>query len=121
MAHEAPLFMPGGLLADADLSATQFIAVIMDVTDNDVIAATAGAKAIGVLQNQPVNGEEASVMMAGLSKIVSGTGGLTAGDKWTPEAGGAAVVAATGDEICGTVIQGAAAGAIATVSIGLDG
>lgn len=121
MAHEAPLFMPGGLTADADLTTKQFTAVVMDVTDNDVINAGAGVKAVGILQNAPNTGEAAAVMMAGLSKVVSGTGGLTAGDKWTPEAGGAAVVAGTGDVICGTVVQGAAAGGIATVTIGLDG
>lgn len=121
MAHEAPVFMPGGLLADVDLSAKQFTAVVMDTSDNDVVGAGAGVKALGILQNAPANGEEASVMMVGLSKLVAGTGGLTAGDKWTPEADGEGVVAGTGDEICGTVIQGAGAGGIATVTIGIDG
>lgn len=122
MAYEVPLFMPGGLISGADLSAAakQFTAVVMDTTDDTIVGAGAGAKALGIIQNTPVVGEEASVLMAGLSKVVAGTGGLTAGDKWTPEADGDAVVVGTGDEPCGTVINGAAAGGIATVSIGLD-
>lgn len=122
MTYEVPLFMPGALLADEDLSANQFHAVVMDVTDNDVILAGAGVKALGILQNKPANGEEAQVMVAGVSKLVAGTatGGLTAGDKWTVDANGEGAVAGTGDEICGTVLQGAAIGGIASVTIGLD-
>jgi len=123
MSFEIPLFMPGGLVSGTDLSAAakQFTAVIMTTTDDTVIAATDGVKAFGIVQNTPAVGEEASVLMAGLSKLVAGTGGLTAGDKWTPETStGGGVVAGTGDEVCGTVVNGAAAGGIATVSIGLD-
>lgn len=121
MAWENFLFMPGGLSADADLSAAQFHAVVADVTDNDVILAGAGVRALGILQNTPALGEEASVMMLGVSKVVVGaaTGGLTAGDKWTPDASGEAVVAGTGDEICGTVLQGAGPGEIATVTVNM--
>jgi len=122
MAWEVPLFMPGGLRADADLSANQFHAVVMDTTDNDVVLAGAGVRCLGILQNKPANGEEAAVMFAGFSKVVvgSGTGGLTAGDRWTPDASGEAVVAGTGDIACGTVIEGAGEGGIATVTVGLD-
>lgn len=122
MAWESFLFMPGGLVSGADLSAAtkKFTAVVMDITDNTVVGAGAGVKALGIVQNTPIVGEEAAVMMVGVSKVVAGTGGLTAGDKWTPEADGDAVVAGTGDEPCGTVLQGAAAGAIATVTIGID-
>jgi len=92
----------------------------MDTTDNDVVGAGAGAAALGIVQNSPAVGEEASVMMAGVSKVKAGTGGLAAGNKWTPEADGEAVVAGLGDVICGTVLQGAAVGGIATVTVGLE-
>lgn len=122
MAYEVPLFTPGGLVSGANLSvaAKQFTAVIMNTTNNTIVGAGAGVQALGIIQNTPVIGEEASVMMAGVSKVVAGTGGLTAGDKWTPEADGDAVAAAIGDRICGTVLQGASAGGIATVTIGLE-
>jgi hypothetical protein len=60
------------LVAAEDLSAKQYHFVVLD-SDGKAAAATATtAKAIGILQNDPKEGQEAEVLVVGGSKLVAG-------------------------------------------------
>lgn len=70
MAIEVPGFRPAGFVAAADLSAKQYRFVKPTSTDMNVNACSvAGEGAIGVLQNSPSQGQEAEVMISGVSKV----------------------------------------------------
>lgn len=70
MAHEIPLFTPA-FEAGEDLSAKQYHYVKI-ATGNKVVACTAVTdRPIGVLQNNPAAGQEAAVMVIGITKVVS--------------------------------------------------
>lgn len=59
-----------GLLAGADLSSSQFLAVKLASTAKEVITVNASTDAaIGILQNNPADGEEAEVRFLGVSKM----------------------------------------------------
>jgi hypothetical protein len=126
MAFEAPLFMIPGQVAAADLSAKQYYCVKANGTNNQVALCDAdGEIFLGVLQNKPASGVAASVMAAGVTKVVTAEA-LTAGDYWgTGSAGTAKKVDKTatgadlGDFAAGQVLQGAGSGEIASVTIGL--
>lgn len=127
MARENNIFTIPGLMASADLSANQFHCVKMTSTNNKVgLCDAQGEPFIGVLQNKPsADGDAAEVMALGITKIVAGEN-LTAGDQWGTDGDGHAVKiedsntgADTRDYVAGTVIEGAASGALATVTIGL--
>lgn len=68
MALQLPLFHLPGFVAAADLSDHQFAVVKID--DNEEIALCGNTDSpIGVLQNAPDIGEQAQVMVAGLTKV----------------------------------------------------
>ena len=57
-------------IADVDISASQWYFVVAASTNRHVtISTTAGGSALGVLQNNPVAGEEAVVRYFGYSKV----------------------------------------------------
>jgi hypothetical protein len=126
MAFEAPLFMVPGQVAAADLSAKQYYCVKKNTTDNQVaLCSVDGEIFLGVLQNKPTSGIAASVMAAGVTKVLAAET-LTAGDYWgTDNAGKARIVEKTntgadiGDYAAGVVLQGAGAGELASVTVGL--
>jgi hypothetical protein len=104
------------MIAGADLSAKQFTFVIGNTTDRTVVSAGDGAAADGVLINQPLSGNAATVVTHGRVIVEVGTGGLTAGDEVAVDANGEAVAAATaGDIVVGKCVDGAAAGERATI------
>lgn len=74
MAVQANLVTLPGLIAQGDLSSSQFYFVKMASTAGRVkpVAATTDL-AVGVLQNDPTTLEEALVAAGGLSKLVAGT------------------------------------------------
>lgn len=127
MARMNDIFTVPGMQADADLSAKQFYCVKMSTSNNKVSLCTAqGEVVFGVLQNKPdADGVAAEVMALGVTKVEAGET-LTAGDLWGTDANGAAVKiertntgADLGDYAAGIVIEGAASGALATVTIGI--
>lgn len=59
------------LPAGADLSAKQFYFVKINSSGQAILCAAATDKPIGVLQNSPESGEEASVLVVGGTKVVS--------------------------------------------------
>lgn len=126
MATELQIFNVPGLTAAASLAAKQFYCVKKNTSDNQVaICDTDGEVFLGVLQNDPASGKEATVMALGVTKVIADET-LTAGDLWKTSSDGQAAIAEgtvtgadVGDYVAGVVLVGAAAGALATVTIGV--
>ena len=107
--------------ASTDLSLLQFTFVKMSGDDAVTGApAAGGADAIGILQNDPIATQAASVAVGGQSKIVLGAT-LTAGTKVTCDAAGKAVAATAGQSYLGTIVQGGATDEIGAIVIDKDG
>lgn len=60
------------LVAGADLSSSQYLFVKLNASGQAVICNGATDSPIGVLQNDPASGEEASVLVVGGTKLVAG-------------------------------------------------
>ena len=118
MAVEQRIHDNGFMVAAADLSAKKFRCVKVSGDFAVNICGVAGEQAYGVLQNIPASGQVANVRDLGISRVIVGTGGLTAGQKWMTDGNGAAVLATTGKHAVGIVLQGAIATEIATVTVG---
>lgn len=103
------------MTAGADLSSAQFTFVKMNTTDRTIVAAANADAADGVLINQPLSGNAATVVVHGRVIVEVGTGGLTAGDNVGVDANGKAVTAVAADIIVGKCVDGAAAGGRATI------
>lgn len=106
------------MVAGADLSAKQFTFVKMNTTDRTVVSAADGDAAFGVLINQPLSGNAATVVTHGRVTVEAGTGGVTAGAKVASDLNGEAIVAsatAPADVVVGICITAAAAGELATI------
>lgn len=112
MAYQAldPSDLIGNLVANADLSAKQFyfvqaekIGTALKVT----LAATAGQRVLGVLQNDPAAGEACLVAGSGISKVVA-EGPISVGDFVTASTAGLAITAsATGYYRVGQALEAA--------------
>ena len=79
------------LVAGADLSSKQYYLVKLNSSGQAILCAAATDKPIGILQNSPESGEEASVLVVGGSKVVVGASsdegdsiGTTSAGKATP-------------------------------------
>lgn len=108
----------GTMTASADLSAKQYHIVYVSGDNTVTFVASAGAKYLGILQNAPESGEAALVRVNGVSKLVAGTGDLTANDAVQSDTDGTGITAASGDYSSIIVLQGASDGENATVYIG---
>lgn len=114
------------LVAGADLSSSQYLFVKLDGTGKAVVCSAATDRPIGVLQNKPVAGAEAAVVVTGGTKLKAGASvsigaqvgpdsaskarGKTVGTDTTNYTVGTALTAAAADEIFTAVIDCAAAG-----------
>jgi hypothetical protein len=83
------------LTAGEDLSAKQYYFVKVNSSGNAVLCAAATDKPIGVLQNDPASGEEASIVVVGGTKVVVAASsdegtviGTTSAGKGTPYVAG---------------------------------
>ena len=86
----------GNLVANSDLSASQYLAVKQTSTDRAVDLASTGGEAItGILQNTPKAGESAIVKYIGYTPAIAGTGGWTAGGALMTEASTGKLIAQT--------------------------
>jgi hypothetical protein len=88
-------------------------------------ATTTKHRVLGVLQGKPqAVGAAAEVAIRGVSLVVTGTGGLAAGDAVKVDANGAGVAATVGTDadnlIVGTCLVAAAAGGLASVLLKLN-
>lgn len=68
MAVELPIFMKS-FVAGADLSSSQYKFVELSSEDTVTVCNAATDVPIGVLQNDPTSGQEAVVMIIGVSKV----------------------------------------------------
>jgi len=103
------------LPANADLSASQFLFVLLNTSGRVAVVASAGGDADGVLTNKPtVAGEAASVQIGGIAKVVAG-GTITAGDKVQSDAAGKALTAASADHVLGRATISAVSGDLVEV------
>lgn len=121
MAYTGPQICIPGLTASADLSAKQYYYVKMSGEKTVTVCAGATDKPVGVLQNTPESGEEATVCAIGVTKI-SGDADLNYGDLIGTSADGQADAKTPGTDtteyITGQVILGnGAAGGLITAII----
>ena len=112
------------LTAAADLSANQYNFVKLDGDGNVVLtdANSAGQVPIGVLQNAPGNGEAATVMIVGVSKVEAGVAfdegvQIACSDSGSSADDGQAVVADASDCVVGQSITAGAADEYITAAI----
>jgi hypothetical protein len=120
MAYEIPL-QKLSFEAGEDLSSNQFQFVTME-SDGKVDLADAETDIVlGVLQNKPEAGQSATVMISGVTKVEADET-LAAGDLVHASADGQAAVFAAGTDTtkysAGLVLEGAAAGELATILLG---
>jgi hypothetical protein len=120
MATEIPGLLHS-YIAGANLSASQFLFLTTDANGNVVVNTTAGAQVIGVLQDKPVQGDPACVMVNGVSKVIAGAAipFIAGGTPVQSDNQGRAVPATTGNEIIGWIRNwnAAAAGEVCSVEI----
>src|SRR5579884_3674982 len=111
MAYEQTLSTIG-VPASADLSASQFCFVAVNANGQLALPA-AGGDADGILQDKPnAAGSAGEVGILGVSKLVVGAGGVTAGDLLASDVNGKAVTAAAGNKILCRALATGAAGTI---------
>ena len=97
------------LVAAADLSSSQYCAVDID-TNGKAALPSAGGRAIGVLQNDPISGAEATIALFGVTKMILG-GTVAKGDFVKVDAAGKAVATSTAtDKVVGICVEGGASG-----------
>lgn len=96
------------LVAAADLSTKQYNVVKID-SNGQAAVAGAGEAGIGILVNNPVAGQSASVQIGGVAKAKAG-GNITAGAAVAANASGVLVAATTGNYIVGFAKEAAASG-----------
>jgi hypothetical protein len=130
MAYEQPGMRYGFLAADIDMSnrATwQFAPVWQGPAVNTVGQGFGGAALVakgsrtdpplGILQNNPVQGEAGCVVIGGVSKAIAG-GTIAVGAILTPNAGGTALIAATsGTYGMARALESGVTGAIISVEL----
>jgi len=104
--------------AAADYSSTgQYLLVDINSSGQAVLVASQGAKAVGVLDNDPESGNAARVIFSGVAKVTAG-GDITAGAKITTGADARAETAASGDHVIGTALTSGGDGDIIEVLLG---
>jgi hypothetical protein len=109
MAYEQTLRTIGAP-ASADLSASQFCFVVVNASGRLALPA-AGSHAEGILQDKPNGaGVYGDVGILGVSKVLVGAGGVTAGDLLASDANGKAVTATAGNFVLGRALATGAAG-----------
>jgi len=114
--------------AAADLRTNQYNFVKLDANGNVILAAAAGERVIGILQNKPNLNETAVVRPVGMSKVVA-SAAITACDPIGTTATGTAktasrLVAATGaaTNVLGIALRAAAgAGVIIAMHLAIPG
>ncbi len=101
--------------ASADLSAKQFLFMLVSGVDTCTVTSAATDTVLGVLQNKPASGEAADVRCYGIAKVVAG-GTVTAGDRvGTDNAGKAVTKTADADKIAGLALSTAASGELVSI------
>ena len=113
MAYEIPGFS-FTLVAGEDLRSSQFCAVDISQAGKAVLPVQ-GARAVGVIQNKPDDGEAATVVVTGITKAWIGTGGIGAGDNVTVDDDGTIIRATNTDRCIGVSLLTSAAGTLGSI------
>jgi len=99
-------------VASGDLSANQYYFVRYAAQDVVYLASSGGAMAnIGILQNQPANGEHASVVWLGSTFVKVGSS-VSANDMLMSTAGGTATTAVSGQNMLARALTAGSPGDI---------
>ena len=122
MAYEiSPYGLKITLVAGADLSALQYNFVKLNGSGQAVACSALTDKPIGVLQNSPLSGQEAEVVVIGGTKVKAGVGGLAPGNAVKVLATGLAGVMTPGTDLThylvGQSLTTAAANEFATITL----
>ena len=108
------------LVAGADLSAKQYTFVKLNSSGQAVAVAAATDNPIGILQNAPLSGQEAEVLVIGGSKLVLG-GTVATTDVLSTTATGTGVAIVNGTDTTkyalGSVLAGGVSGEYGTVLV----
>lgn len=117
MAYEIPGQMVT-LEASTDLSAYQYRFVTIDANGKAALAGD-GVPVYGVLQNKPSGGQAASVMINGLTKIITDASTMSAGDLVASSSVGMAAAPGAGEYTVGRVVYGSSGstGRVLTVAL----
>jgi hypothetical protein len=123
MAFEIPGHKLGALLAGEDLSAKQYHFVKVNSSGKIVACSSQGERALGILQNKPLENEPAEVDRTGVSKLEMG-GSATAvvgGDLITTDSAGKGMEAESGDYVAGVILETVSAGSVGSIALTHDG
>ena len=112
MALETPIWNLS-LEAASDLSSNQYYAAVVNSSGKAALAG-AGAKIIGVIQNAPIAGEAAAVMVLGRTKGIAGAA-VTTGNELEIDANGRFIPLSTGTSVGFALEDATAAGDIISV------
>lgn len=107
-------------VAGANLSAGQYLFVKQHSVAGEVVLAGNGENALGVLLNDPVAGQAATVAIAGKMKVIAG-GTVGVGALVSADAAGKAVVPATGEYVLGVALSGGAANQVIEILFDKNG
>ena len=117
MAFEIPGFA-FTLPAAANLSTSQYTFMTIDAGGEAFLPATTGEAILGVLQNKPtVQGQAASIMVNGISKITAPASTVSNGDLVEASTLGQAIALAAGGNAVGRIVGGSSGGAGRVLSV----
>lgn len=105
MAYEVPGYKLTAHVADSDFENDAFTFVEISEDNTIVIASNDTTFPVGVLQNNPDEGEAAEIMVSGVTKVKSTDDSISAGDTVTWDDNGEAAVAGTDDAIVGIALE----------------
>ena len=103
-------------IAGEDLSAAQFKFVTLESDGQVDLADLAGEQCIGIVENDPAAGAEATVVVAGKTRVVAG-GTIAAGAAVATDAAGDAVTASTGNIIMGYAMEAGVDGQVIAIEL----
>ena len=98
-----------GMVAGEDLSTAQYKILNVSAADTVKLRVAAGAGVLGVLNNKPQNGENATVVVGGLTRCFAGAT-IGAGAWISVTASGTGIAATSGQYILGKSITAVASG-----------
>lgn len=114
MAYEIPGFS-FTLVAGEDLTESHFCAVDVEVSTGHCVLPDKGGRAIGVVQNKPDDGEAATIVVTGVTRVLVGEGGIIAGNNVTVDDDGTIIQAASTNRCLGVALSTASEGTLGTV------
>lgn len=117
--YEANTTCIGTFVAGEDLTGHQYKAVALSTSADDTVVKPSGqgAMCIGILQNAPKQGAQASVCIHGVSQFIGGDT-VTRGTRVTANAADGEIGAAgSGDYVLGVITQSVTDGATASMLV----